>query len=176
MPTDMYTVCFYHNPVIFSFAWHSAIGVFNGAGIAYTFLNTWVHSRFIVAYYLKLCVVFCRPLYLCPFPLPVVLSELLRFTDSDYQFGIFTFLMKWIRFHWIFKNNPHLVHTAGQPVYIKNNRADYVTNTFCTFVARITTYCCTFCRWRCTETLPECNSFPGSYICSICNTDVELCG
>ena len=50
--------------------------------------STSVFSGFRVARSLVFCGVFCRSLFVL-FPLAIVLSVLLRFTDSDYTFGIF---------------------------------------------------------------------------------------
>jgi hypothetical protein len=51
---------------------------------------------------LVLCVCFVnRCLFFCPFSWAIVLSVLLRITDSDYHIGIFKFFL----FQYVYKNN-----------------------------------------------------------------------
>ena len=55
------------------------------------FMSTWVHHRILVGFMLLIfsfMCMFCRSLFVL-FNLAIVLSVLLRFTDSDYPFGIF---------------------------------------------------------------------------------------
>ena len=52
-----------------------------------------VYSGVQVVRSLTFCVIFCRLLFVL-FPLVIVLSVLLRFTNSDYPFGIFKLFFK----------------------------------------------------------------------------------
>jgi len=90
--------------------WSNTTGASSGIGTTYpsgshmSSLRTPVFSGIRVAWSLVFCVVFCRSLFVpvSSFVLATVLSVLLRFTDSDYPFGIFElFLQKCPNIHFV---------------------------------------------------------------------------
>ena len=61
------------------------------------FRSTWVHSRFLMGFCYLICrFMCCRSLFVLSscFLLAIVFSVLLRFTDSDYSFGIFKLFLE----------------------------------------------------------------------------------
>ena len=78
-----------------------------------------VFSEFRVIRSLVLCVMFCRSLFVL-FLLAIELSVLLRFTDSDYLFGVFKLFLDTIRSKIWFNSLFFIlfVHTMYNPIHL----------------------------------------------------------